>query len=146
MPSISAWACRLPCAWCVQRAGPPWTRWPAVSTCGRARAVAVLSCVFVTSAPTSSAPQKSLPEVPGLSFFLVPSQGYFEARLLTGLFFLFGLNYDIRREGSPRTAMWVFFALFRHFSYNKNIISKRQEKTRLSSAPTYMRLVLDAFF
>jgi hypothetical protein len=58
-----------------------------LSDSGRARAAVVLSCVFVTSAPTPSAPQKSLPEVPGLSFFFDSAQGYFEERLLTGLFF-----------------------------------------------------------
>ena len=41
-----------------------------LSDSGRARAAVAFSCVFVTSAPTPSAPQKSLPEVPGLSFFL----------------------------------------------------------------------------
>jgi hypothetical protein len=62
-----------------------------------------LLCVFFLCAHPS-APQK-----PGLSFLDVPLQIYFEGRRLIGPFFLFGLNRDIRREESPRTANWKVF-------------------------------------
>jgi hypothetical protein len=55
--------------------------------------------VFVTSAPTPSACKKNLPEVPGLSFFFIPPQGYLDARRLIGLFFLIWSELRYKARG-----------------------------------------------
>jgi hypothetical protein len=58
-----------------------------------------LLCVF-TSVPTPSAPRKVSLKCPACLFFVVPPQGFFEGRRLTGLFFLIWaeLLYTARRK------------------------------------------------
>jgi hypothetical protein len=69
-----------------------------------------LVCFFPLRPHPRPPPQKSLPEVPGMSIFFGSAP-----RILQGaepdraVFFLFGLNCDIRREGSPRKANWEVF-------------------------------------
>jgi hypothetical protein len=89
------------------------------------------------SAPTPSSPPESLPEVPGLPFFVLPPQGYFEGRSLIGLlYFLFGLNCDIRREGIPKTAFWEILRDFDNLAIIRTLF-QRDKKKQAYQAPSH---------
>jgi hypothetical protein len=66
----------------------------------------LLSVFYLCAHPLC--PPEKYPRISRPVFFFDLPHEYFEGRLLIGLLFLFVLNCDIRREGSPRTAKWVF--------------------------------------